>query len=1383
MAEFKLGRLKFVWKGAWAGAATYVKDDIINFGGKSYVCIQGHVADTNFYDDVALYWEMMADGIAWLGEWDTAHAYKLNDVVRLGGKTYICTTQHTSGGNQAAFYTALGNNYWTLLADGIRWRSTWNTLTDYALNDVVSFGGGTYICDTAHTSGAEFAESYWEVHTAAFEWENSWNNTDEYQTGDVVSYGGYTYAALSRNTGTIPSENIAVWKPFVEGTNHRGAYVTPSGVFAYRPGDKVTSGGNNFLAIRTAYTEITSNTTYWSPYLGVYSNSTAYVIGNTVVYSNGKTYIATQASTNQSPGVAGSAYWTEVSQALNNRGAWAAANITNQPYRIGDVVMYGGNTYINIADAYTENPENASFWSIYNEGFKWVGAWSNAGVRYKIGEVVKDGLSSFICIAHHTSSGANAPIDDITNTYWEVIADGSSSAVVTTRGDIIYRDTSGAARLPIGTAGKILAVNAAGTEPEWSDDANITVLSVSATNDLTTINGDITTTNGNFSAGGTGEFGDKVTIDAAGANTGSIYVGKNAEIQTQDASLYTGLTDAIAVFTHDVDAYAQVSAKNLNSGASASTDFIAYANNGDTNTGWIDMGITSTTFSDASYGITGPNDGYIFMSAPEGTTGNGNLYISTNNTGLQNDIVFSTNGFGRISSEKMRLIGVSHDGLQPGLSINVEVETTLNNVGGYNSSATSIIVTDTSEFPATGQFMIDSEEITYTGKTGTTFTGLTRGANGTTAASHLNAAPVVSVTQSNSSTTGALRVVGGIGLTGNIHAEGEIHAFGGAIYQGENAKSLILDDYSYPGYVGLTNASGIFTKDADDFVQFALKNHNTGNSASTDIIAYASNGDNNSGWIDMGITSETYNDPDFTVTGPNTGYLFYASPDMTVSTIITGGTLSASATTVTVDTTADFAATGTLVFVGGEQATYTGKTLTTFTGVTRGVNSSTATTHADGGVVRSISDATYSGDLLIGTGSGGHQNDIVIFSGGFDGGNERLRVIGHTRAGHAEGVEILASTISTSTSTGALRVNGGMGLIGNLNVGGNVSIVGTISIGGSGSSLTTTALAISDPMITLGKGNVGDSLDLGFLQETTSADSTVASGTLSSSNTTITVVSATAFSATGTIKIEDEEITYTGKTGTTFTGCTRGVNGTTAATHAAAVVVRQVVYSGMIRDATDAKFKIFKGLTGNKPLSTVNFSNANISMADLMVGNLSVGTDLTVTGDIAVNGGDITSSATIFNLLNTTVTTLNLGGATTTTNVGSTSGTINLRGMVSLSEVQETLLTKTGATGTVVHDFFTGAIFYHSSIAANFTPNFTNMPTDADKAYAITLILNQGGTGYFPTAVQVNSGAVTLRWANNTAPTPGTNSINTVTYTLFYTGSTWYVTAQFTKFA
>ena len=65
-------------------------------------------------------------------------------------------------------------------------------------------------------------------------------------------------------------------------------------------------------------------------------------------------------------------------------------------------------------------------------------------------------------------------------------------------------------------------------------------------------------------------------------------------------------------------------------------------------------------------------------------------------------------------------------------------------------------------------------------------------------------------------------------------------------------------------------------------------------------------------------------------------------------------------------------------------------------------------------------------------------------------------------------------------------------------------------------------------------------------------------GALNNSDTTITVTDTTGFSATGTIIIDSELITYTGTTGTTFTGCTRGALGTTAAAHSSGATVTQV---------------------------------------------------------------------------------------------------------------------------------------------------------------------------------------------------------------------------------
>ena len=68
--------------------------------------------------------------------------------------------------------------------------------------------------------------------------------------------------------------------------------------------------------------------------------------------------------------------------------------------------------------------------------------------------------------------------------------------------------------------------------------------------------------------------------------------------------------------------------------------------------------------------------------------------------------------------------------------------TTLN--GAINSSTTTIVLTSSTNFPSTGtnQILIGTEEISYTGISGNTLTGVTRGVRNTTAASHSDGATI-----------------------------------------------------------------------------------------------------------------------------------------------------------------------------------------------------------------------------------------------------------------------------------------------------------------------------------------------------------------------------------------------------------------------------------------------------------------------------------------------------------------------------------------------------------------------------------------------------------------------------------------------------------------
>ena len=66
------------------------------------------------------------------------------------------------------------------------------------------------------------------------------------------------------------------------------------------------------------------------------------------------------------------------------------------------------------------------------------------------------------------------------------------------------------------------------------------------------------------------------------------------------------------------------------------------------------------------------------------------------------------------------------------------------------------------------------------------------------------------------------------------------------------------------------------------------------------------------------------------------------------------------------------------------------------------------------------------------------------------------------------------------------------------------------------------------------------------------------SSDINDSVTTIPVNSSNPFTTSGTVQIGDEKITYTGVSGTSLTGCTRGASSTTAASHSNDSLVTQV---------------------------------------------------------------------------------------------------------------------------------------------------------------------------------------------------------------------------------
>lgn len=552
MAEFKLGRLRFVWQGTWTTGHNYVKDDVVSYGANTYVCLTGHTSsntnvgfnddldssnwqlmssgvhwissnwatattykendiikigakeyicinghvsnatpDTGFYNDLsANNWSLFTNGTNWRSTWAQDTFYNLNDIVKVGGKEYICILQHRSTNTaNSGFYTDLTATRWEIYTDGILWNLTWGTSTFYNKGDIVKYGAKDYICTTGHTSNATLNGGFysdsanWQLLVDGLQWTNTWSaSTPYYKIGDIALYGGIVYTCI---TGHAPSGSTLEldsekWQTLTKGFNWIGPYT--NGPTTYKLNDIVKYGADLYICTATAgYTTSTAtiDLSKWSlfvaglEYQSTYSAGTSYALGDVVTYGG---YVYSSKTTNNlgnTPSTSTS-NWDVVTTGFNTRGVWSSG--ASPTYKTGDVISYGAYVYVAILDNANTNPaSDTSSWKLLTTGIYWTGLWAGS-VSYKLGDAVTYASSSYICILAHTAGYTggsppatgtnNRPDVDTSGIYWNSLSQGAATNVTTTRGDLIYYSAAGNARLPIGTDGQVLKV--VGSDPTWS---------------------------------------------------------------------------------------------------------------------------------------------------------------------------------------------------------------------------------------------------------------------------------------------------------------------------------------------------------------------------------------------------------------------------------------------------------------------------------------------------------------------------------------------------------------------------------------------------------------------------------------------------------------------------------------------------------------------------------------------------------------------------------------------------------------------------------------------------------------------------------------------------------------------------------------------------
>lgn len=294
----------------------------------------------------------------------------------------------------------------------------------------------------------------------------------------------------------------------------------------------------------------------------------------------------------------------------------------------------------------------------------------------------------------------------------------------------------------------------------------------------------------------------------------------------------------------------------------------------------------------------------------------------------------------------------------------------------------------------------------------------------------------------------------------------------GKLYVGGDAQTFEIT-------AGLQNPAVIVSIDSDDYAQISFQNSGNGGFSSTDFIAYAENGTDNTGYIDMGITSSTFNDPDFTITGPNDGYIFMVAPEVLTASV-SGKELTNNVARLYTTTDHGFRVGMPLVITGvdgvfnGNYIVLATPTLTSFT--YSKINANVDFT-AVSPVGSAVAGRTGNGNLVFATDATGDQNRIIFAAGGLSSDNAQMIIIPD------EQVHIEIDTESTSTTTGALRVAGGMGITGNVNIGGDVNISGTISFSGGGTTVETANISVVAPAIFVAQDNPANALDFSFIGE------------------------------------------------------------------------------------------------------------------------------------------------------------------------------------------------------------------------------------------------------------------------------------------------------------
>ena len=517
MAEFKLSRIRFNWKGEWTGGVDYIVDDMISYKGFTYVCLRTHTSAT-FYNDEAgtdvtparPKWKKQSEGKVWTGDWAVSTIYAVGNMVKYGASIYECTESHTSAATFISGTDGLVADIgkWKLVAvSSADWKYNWTINTLYRTNDLVRYNGKVYKAVNQHVSaattalGLEANQLDWAVLSDSDTWKGTWSIGTRYRVNDIVKYGGIVYKCIVGHTSADnPNEGLeedqSKWEIQLDGIEYVTKILEDDTVtgawqenYRYKKNDIVKRGAvlmkclTGHLSTEGSFGFNTDyGLGYWEVFLpgteyeDIWADAVYYQPGDLVLYG-GYIYKALTFNTSLEPSL-NPTDWNLTFEGYkfrynwNNPGASDQSTITD--YKTGDVVRLSGSLYIAIQDNTNLQPDlYPAYWEKISEGRQFRDTWED-DTEYFQGDIVTWQGTAYTCLTYHRSTeSASRPDMDINvpdQNYWKIMILGTQTNKLARLGDLkTFQDQDSTAidtqRLAIGTTGQALRVT--GTLPAW----------------------------------------------------------------------------------------------------------------------------------------------------------------------------------------------------------------------------------------------------------------------------------------------------------------------------------------------------------------------------------------------------------------------------------------------------------------------------------------------------------------------------------------------------------------------------------------------------------------------------------------------------------------------------------------------------------------------------------------------------------------------------------------------------------------------------------------------------------------------------------------------------------------------------------------------------